>query len=450
MDIAVIMIRSKNFNRSILGVATAIFLGILTENSPALSQSGSTLFYTRQELEIKETLKLSELIKTIKILDLGKQANGLSQSTLEILEEALEVAQSLEEPELKIRLLTEIALKYGEISQADRAQMLLADALIAANDIEEDSVQVRAKTAIARAYFQLGEAETAGDLLSEALATANSLDDPEVKSSLLAEIALSYDAIGYSDRSLAILSESRDIARGTQAAESTALFPFEPTGWQGQVGLGASFFSGDKITSETTFDFALERQWPTDEVDFRISFTNDYDDSRVAPEEDNQIKGQIDAEYRHHATERYQYFISSLVRRDEPDGIDIRTNLYTGPGINIWRAGPDRSFDMQLGLGIRYEDSNRRRDDLDFPVAQYRMRYKDVYFDFLSLRQFLTFELPFDDLEDYYLESSTTLGIPIIQGWSFNNSLILRYASNPSLDDPNLRVDFVTGIEYEF
>ncbi len=89
-------------------------------------------------------------------------------------------------------------------------------------------------------------------------------------------------------------------------------------------------------------------------------------------------------------------------------------------------------------------------DDLDFPVAQYQMRYKDVYFDFLTLRQLLTFELPFDDFEDYYMESSTTLGIPIIQGWSFNNSLILRYASNPSLDNPNFRVDFVTGIEYQF
>ncbi|MCT7955621.1 DUF481 domain-containing protein [Laspinema palackyanum] len=380
----------------------------------------------------------------------AQQIDRFTESNQQILEEALEVINTLEEPETKARLLIEIALNYGAIGQEERAQTLLADALSAANDIEADSVRVRAKIAIARAYFQLGQASTAADLLSDALATANRLDDPGVKSSLLAEIALTYNAIGLGDRSLAILSESRDIARGTQSTEPLALFPFEPTGWEGQVGLGASFFSGDKITSETTFNFALERQWPTDEVDFRISFTNDYDDSRVSPENDNQIKGQIDAEYRHHATERYQYFISSLVRRDEPDGIDIRTNLYTGPGINIWRAGPDRSFDMQLGLGIRYEESNRRRDDLDFPVAQYRMRYKDLYFDFLTLRQFLTFELPFDDVEDYYMESSTTLGIPLLQGWSFNNNLILRYANNPSLDNPNLRVDFVTGIEYQF
>ncbi|MCT7970160.1 DUF481 domain-containing protein [Laspinema sp. D1] len=381
---------------------------------------------------------------------LNQSLNRIVQSNLPILEQALELVNTLEEPEAKATLLTEIALKFAEISQEERAQILLADALIAANEIEADSVRVRAKTAIARAYFDLGQAETAADLVSEALANANRLDDPGVKSSLLAEIALTYDAMGYSDRSLAILSESRDIARDRRSAEPPALFPFEPTDWEGRVGLGASFFSGTKITSRTTFNFALERQWPTDEVDFRISFTNDYDDSRVPPVDDNQIKAQLHGEYRHHATERYQYFISSLVRRDEPDGIDVRTNLYTGPGINIWRAGPDQSFDMQLGLGIRYEDSNRRQDDLDFPVAQYRMRYKDVYFDFLSLRQFLTFELPFDDLNDYYMESSTTLGIPIVQGWSFNNNLILRYANNPSLDNTSLRVDFVTGIEYKF
>lgn len=431
-------------------VLTGLLLVHLTRTLPARSQTNSTLFYPPQEFGIKNQLNSGEFRETIQISDLNQRTDELSQSSLEILEEALEVVKSLQEPEAKARLLTEIALKFAAIAQEERAQLLLADALIAANDIEADSVQVRVKTAISRAYFHLGQADTAEELLSDALATANSLENPEVKSSLLAEIALNYDAIGLGDRSLAILSESRDIARGTQSVESAALFPFEPTGWEGQVGLGASFFSGAKITSETSFNFALERQWPTDEVDFRISFTNDYDDSRVSPEEENQIKGQIDAEYRHHATERYQYFISSLVRRDEPDGIDIRTNLYTGPGINIWRAGPDRSFDMQLGLGIRYEDSNRRQDDLDVPVAQYRMRYKDVYFDFLTLRQFLTFELPFDDFEDYYMESSTTLKIPIIQGWSFNNNLILRYASNPSLDNPNLRVDFVTGIEYQF
>ena len=441
----------RKLNGSILLVATGVILGCLTGNLPARAQSQRTLFYSNREAGITNELDFAKFAQKMpSIAQINQPLDRNFLSNLQILEEALEVVETLEEPESKARLLTEIALKYAAMGQEERAQILLADALIAANDIEADSVRVRAKTAIARAYFNLGQAETAADLLSDALATANNLDDPGVKSSLLAEIALTYDAIGYSDRSLAILSESRDIARRIQSAEPPALFPFEPTGWEGRVGLGASFFSGDKITSDTTFNFALERQWPTDEVDFRISFTNDYDDSRVPPEDNNQIKGQLHAEYRHHATERYQYFISSLVRRDEPDGIDIRTNLYTGPGINIWRAGPDQSFDMQLGLGIRYEDSNRRRDDLDFPVAQYRMRYKDVYFDFLTLRQFLTFELPFDDFGDYYMESSTTLRIPIIQGWSFNNNLILRYANNPSLDNPNLRVDFVTGIEYQF
>ncbi|WP_198017797.1 DUF481 domain-containing protein [Oscillatoria acuminata] len=437
-------------NGLIVLVATGIFLELLTGNLPARAQAKPNSFYPDRETGIINEPIFVKSGEKMTLVQLHQNIDKIAQSNLQVLEEVLEVVNTLEEPEAKARLLTEIAMKFAGIAQEERAQTLLTDALIAANDIEEDSVRVRAKTAIASAYFQLGQAETAADLLSDALATANNLDDSGVKSSLLAEIALTYDTLGFGDRSLAILSESRDIARDRRSAESAALFPFEPTGWEGQVGLGASFFSGDKITSETTFNFALERQWPTDEVNFRISFTNDYDDSRVPPEDDNQIKGQIDAEYRHHATERYQYFISSLVRRDEPDGIDVRTNLYTGPGINIWRAGPDRSFDMQLGLGIRYEDSNRRRDDLDFPVAQYRMRYKDVYFDFLTLRQFFTFELPFDDLEDYYIESSTTLRIPIIQGWSFNNNLILRYASNPSLDDPNLRVDFVTGIEYQF
>lgn len=435
---------------SILFVKIGVFLGLLTGNLQAQAQTNRTFFSPDREIGITNEPDFAKFSQEMTVAQMNQIIDRMAPANLQILEDALEVVDTLEEPEAKARLLTEIALKYGAIAQEERAQMLLADALIAANDIESDSVRVRAKTAIARAYFQLGQAETAADLLSDALATANNLDDPGVKSSLLAEIALTYEGMGLGDRSLAILSESRDIASRTQLEESRPIFPFEPTGWQGRVGLGAFFFSGTKITSQTHFNFALERQWPTDEVDFRISFTNDYDDSRVSPEDDNQIKGQIDTEYRHHFTERYQYFISSSVRRDEPDGIDVRTNLYTGPEINIWRAGPDRSFDMQLGLGIRYEDSTRSRDDLDFPVAQYQTRYKDIYFDFLTLGQLLTFELPFNDFEDYYMESSTTLGIPIIQRWSFNNSLVLRYANNPSVDENNFKVDFITGIEYQF
>jgi tetratricopeptide (TPR) repeat protein len=444
------MIGVRNLKSSISWVTTAIFLGVLTGTLPAQAHNHQTVFDPFRETTRTNEQNFAEFGAKITLAQRNQTIDRIAQANLPTLEEALEVVNTLEEPEAKARLLTEIALKYGAIAQEDRAQILLAEALIAANDIEADSVRVRAKTAIARAYFQLGQPETAADLLSDALATANSLDDPGVKSSLLAEIALSYDTLGFGDRSLAILSESRDIASRTQLEESRPIFPFEPTGWQGRVGLGAFFFSGTKITSQTHFNFALERQWPTDRVDFGISFTNDYDDSRVSPEDDNQIKGQIDTEYRHHFTDRYQYFISSSVRRDEPDGIDVRTNLYTGPEINIWRAGPDRSFDMQLGLGIRYEDSTRSRDDLDFPVAQYQTRYKDLYFDFLSLGQVLTFELPFNDFEDYYMESSTTLGIPLIQRWSFNNSLILRYANNPSVDESNFQVDFITGIEYQF
>jgi hypothetical protein len=236
----------------------------------------------------------------------------------------------------------------------------------------------------------------------------------------------------------------------SQIPEEPQLFPFQPIPWTGRVGLSSNFFSGNKTTSIAAFSFGLERKWPTNEFDLGLNLTNDFDDSRVDPQADNQFKGSLDAEYRHHATARWQYFINSGVRRDELDNINVRSSIYTGPGINLWRAPNSRTFDMQLGLGVRFEESNRRSNDFDAPVAQYRLRYKDVFFDSLRLRQFLTFELPVADTADYYIESTTGLALPITGGWSFTNFLRLRYAGRPTRGNTNLQVDLKTGLEYQF
>lgn len=433
----------RNIGLKITKLATSIVVAHLSLAEPVLAEMTEDLLQFPPNYR---GWKYEETGESINIAQGSDRATPDSDFLLE----ALEVADRIEDPLGKATVLSEIALQYAAIGETQRADEILSAAAAIADTLEDTADKARLLSAIALNYAAIDRTQRATDLLSAASDLANSIEDAQIQASLLTEIALKYDRLGLSDRSFELLSQGREVATRSQIAQSDALFPFEPTGWEGSVGISASLFSGAKTTSLATLEAGIERQWPTDEFDARLSLNNDYDDSRVLPENDNQFQGQIQGEYRHHFTARYQYFISSLLRRDEVDNINVRTNLYTGPGLNIWRAGPEQTLDMQLGLGVRFEDSNRRDEDLDVPVTQYRLRYKDIYFDLLRLRQFFTFELPFADWGDYYIESSTNLRIPIIQGWSFSNSLILRYSGRPTLENPNLRVDLSTGIEYEF
>ncbi|MEB3827147.1 DUF481 domain-containing protein [Phormidium sp. CCY1219] len=376
----------------------------------------------------------------------------LAQATpsLEFLSDALEVANTIADPQAKARVLSQIALKYAEIGQTERAEEILLQALAVANTLEDNAAQARILSEIAIARVEIGDEDAATGILSQAADIANEISDSAQKAGVLTELALAYDRLGVSAISAQLLEESQALAIAAEVPETPTLFPLEPTGWNGNVGIAASLSSGAVTTSIATLFAGIDRQWARQEWDAGISLSNNFDDSRVEPLDENQFQGQFDTEYRYHITARYQYFASSQVQRDELNNIDLRTNFFTGPGLNLWRGGPDQTLDMQLGLGVRYENSDIESDDFDFPVAQYRLRYKDIYFDVLNLTQFLTVETPLDDVEDYYIESTTTFGIPIIQGWSFNNSLLLRYAANPILDNPNLRVDVITGIQYDF
>lgn len=404
-------------------------------------------------------LLLVEGVRAGKIEEIGAIAQNNSDSyelkiapenpakTAEILGEALEAAQKIEDAETKATFLSEIAERYSQIGQQARALDVLSQGLEIAETIEDAEGKARVLISIAFQYAALEQISLANEVFALVIEAADSIEDANKKAALLTEMALKYADIGQYELSSQLLSASEDLI--AEASTPPVLFPFEPTPWQGGLGFNLNLSSDKNTTSVVSLTATLDRVWPRNEFDAAFGFTNDFDSTRETDEESRFI-GNFRTEYRHHFNANWQYFISNLVRRDDNDAIDIRTNLYTGPGVNIWRAGPDRSFDMQLGFGIRYEESNRRTDDLDFPVLQYRIRYKNILFENLKLRQFFTFELPVGDTEDYYLESLTTLSVPLSQGWSFDNSVNLRYSAIPTLDNPNFRVKLQTGLRYQF
>ncbi len=404
-------------------------------------------------------LCLAEGVRAGKIKEMGAIAQNNSDSyelkiapenparTAEILLEALEAANNIEDAQTQGNFLSEIAERYYQIGRVEIALDVLSQALEIAETIEDAEGKAKVLISIAFKYASWEQISLANEVFALVIEATDAIEDANKKAALLTEMALKYADIGQYELSSRLLSTSQELIAAASAPP--VLFPFEPTPWQGGLGFNLNLSSDKNTTSLGTLEARLERVWPRNEFDAAFSFTQDFDSTRETDDESRFI-GNLRTEYRHHFNANWQYFISNLVRRDDNDGIDIRTNLYTGPGINIWRAGPDRSFDMQLGFGIRYEESKRRTDDLDFPVLQYRVRYKNIWFKNFKLLQFLIFELPVGDTEDYYIESLTTLSVPISEGWSFDNSLNLRYSAIPTLDSPNFRVKLQTGLRYEF
>lgn len=328
---------------------------------------------------------------------------------------------------------------------------ILARAVEVANQIDNSLDKAASFSQIAQQYYRLGDREQAANLFAATVEAANGIEDAAVRGSLLAEIALRYTEMGEYNAADTLLSQSEEaITTAAAPPPPPVLFPFQPIPWTGTIGLGSYFFSGTKTTSIITLDADIERKWPRDQIDIGLRLTNDLDDSRQEPNKEIEFEGRFETEYRHHMTSRWQYFVNYAARRDTLEDMNVRTSFYTGPGMNLWRAPNSRTLDMQLGLGARYEDSSTRNNDFDVPVAQFRLRDKDIYFKNLKLRQFFTLEIPLNDTSDYYIESNTGLSIPITNGWYFNNAVRFRYSAIPTLDNPNVRVNWQTGIEYNF
>lgn len=390
-------------------------------------------------------------IEAHKNTDFSLTQNHLTQGAIspppDVLLEALEVADTIEDAEIKAGMLIEIAGKYAQIGDREIALDLLSEALELTDTLEETEVKATVLNAIAINYVALEQFSLAQDTLSLALAEINALEESEKKASLLAEIALNYAAIGEAQISSQLLSESQEVVAAALAPP--VYFPLEPTPWQGSLSLGISLNSDSSTTGVATLIGTLERTWPRNEFYTQLGLTSNFDDSR-ASDDQNRVSGYLTANYKYHFSERWQYFFNSYVWRDDANDVDFRSSLATGVGINLWRAGSARSLDMQLGVGVGFESSERDTEEVDFPLIQYRIFYRDLFFDSLAFRQSFTFEVPANNADDYFIQSSTTISVPLSQQWALDNSLIFEYFALPLENNPNLEMQLRTGLQYSF
>jgi len=109
---------------------------------------------------------------------------------------ALLVAKTIEYASYKSSALADIAGKYAETGQKEKATQILSQALETAKTIEDANDKSRALADIAGEYAKAGQKEKANQILSQALETAKTIGDADDKSRALADIAGKYANAG--------------------------------------------------------------------------------------------------------------------------------------------------------------------------------------------------------------------------------------------------------------
>ena len=359
---------------------------------------------------------------------------------------ALEVANSLKDPYLQATLFNDLAIKYANLGKSDRAREILDQSLEVARTIEDIVNQVTIMGAIALHYAEIGNLTIAKNVLAETVEIANSVEDKSLQAGLLSDLALKYAELGEQSPTETLLSQSEEILE--QASLPVADFPFQPTPLQGRFTLGSGLSSGTRAKSNLTSRLQLEQLWETDDFLLDIDYKTDFDSSRSR----DRYRTRIDVFglYRHHFDETWQLFTLTTFERNIEDGIFYDLEPMVGPGINIFRQGTQRSLDIGVGLGVRYEDGVGKPDDTDVPTVGLVISYKDIFFDFIELDQWLLASWPVDDGADTRFGSLTDFSIPFGEKWSFTTRIRYIYRGDPPATRTFDDFTFTTGISYEF
>lgn len=131
-----------------------------------------------------------------------KTIQFMTSSETNILEEKSRLNQSfqfineMEESELKVILLNDLALNYAQLGDIERAIALLEQSLDIATNFEDLPIKIRTMLKIAKSYQQIGQKNQAIKILNNTSKLISLLEDKSLKGQLLLEISLKYGELG--------------------------------------------------------------------------------------------------------------------------------------------------------------------------------------------------------------------------------------------------------------
>ena len=385
------------------------------------------------------------------------EASGIEEKSQ--LDQSLEMINEMDDSQLKVILLNDLALNYVQLGNIEMAIAILGQSLSIAKSFEDVVLKVTTITNIAKYYAQIGQKTQAIEILDNAVDLASIVEDQSLQGQLLLEISLKYREIGQKESAQTLFAQSQAIIAVSH--QPLPEFPFNETPSTLKLGFSGNVRSFRDTTAFGSINIDFSKQWSEDDifVDGNIAFT--FDSSRTV--NNYRPSSLIVAVYRNHFNAKWNFFTNFFnstnqelfASRNEVEDLTIIGSVYVGAGLNLWRGNSRGEFlDLQLGIGPRHEydfiDFELRRNQIT-PNLAIILLGRGFSIGKAKLNHFLGFVPPLDNFNNYIITSDTKLSIPLTKKWSLSNRLFIRYRNELILEsNPKLEFFFTTGLEYEF
>ena len=376
------------------------------------------------------------------------------------LDQSLEMINEMDESQLKVIMLNDLALSYARLGNIDIASAILEQSLSIAKSFEDVVLKVTTITNIAKYYAQIGQKIQPIEILENAVALASTIADKSLQGQLLLEISLKYGEIGHEEKAQTLLSQSQTIIAASY--QPLPEFPFTATPPIFKLGFSGQVNSFRDTTAFVGIDVDFAKQWSENDifVDGNISF--DYDSSRIDINKYRPIILFVTV-HRHHFNTKWNFFTNFffstnqdlLSAKNDDEDLTILSSVFVGGGLNLWRGdSPSNFLDLQLGIGPRYEydyiDFELRRNQID-PTLAIILLGRGFSIGKVKLNQIFSILPGLNNFENYFIISDTKLSIPLSERWSFTNRLFLRYRNEKIFEgNPKVEFFFSTGLSFEF
>ena len=230
----------------------------------------------------------------------------------------------------------------------------------------------------------------------------------------------------------------------------------EESGWTGAVSLGGSLSAGTTNSFSGNLSIGGEREWGANLL--RLNFDAKYGTTKrkytagVTDTDEQKLKQYL----RHSFSDRFYLYAEAEQGRDSVRNIDQRILVTVGPGYKVWDDEDGAFLDLEGGIGYRYENlggitdpvlvREKSRNDITGRAA---FTFKDKFgaADFDQTGEFI---LPFNETNGWLARAETKLSFPILESWSFVNTLGLEYNNAPAKDTDKFELDYIVSLEYMF
>jgi hypothetical protein len=375
------------------------------------------------------------------------------------LSQSLEMIAQMDDSQLKVILLNDLALSQANLGDLEKASAILEQSLSIANHFDDVALKITTLTQIAKSYAQIDKKERANEILDNTVALARGVKDKNLQGQFLLSISLTYGEIGQEESAQALFAQSQTMI--AEASRPLSEFPFTETPSTFKLGLSGRVNSFQDTTALVGINIDYSKQWPKDDIFVDGNIYLDYDSGRSV--NNYRPEALITTVYRHHLDSERNFFVGFLnsinqdlySSKNADEDLTIISGLYFGAGWNLWRGdSPSDFLDFQLGIGARYEydyiNFEQERNQID-PVLAIIVLGRGFSIGEAKLNQTFAIVPALNNFNNYIINSDTKLSVPLSKRWSFTNRLFVRYWNQLIVEEnPKVQFFFSTGLEYKF